>query len=595
MNEDQLRRRIELVRCGRLSRRAFVAWLGALGVPAPMAGFLLLDAGVARADTPAFVYKPTKRGGGGTLRLLEWQAPTLLNPHFATGTKDNTGSRIFYEPLVQFDAEGNLEPVLAAEVPSRANGGLSADGKSVLWRLKKGVQWHDGKPFDADDVVFNWQYAVDPATAAVTSGAYRNLKIEKVDALTVRVVFDKPVPFWPGQYSQVFLVPRHLFAAYAGAGSRDAPANLKPVGTGAYRFLEFVPGDLLRAELNPTYHLPNRPFFDRLEMKGGGDATSAARAVLQTGEYDYAGTLVVEDDVLKRLEAGGKGRVELTHGSSTTAIYLNFCDPATEIDGERSNPKTRHPIFSEPAVRRAMGLLVDRVSIQSFLYGRQGVATHYFINNPPRYRGAGPAPEFSIEKANKALDAAGWKPGPDGVRQKGGRRLSFLFQGASGSVTQKLQSAFKAAAEKAGMRIELKAVPSAVFFSSDIGNPDTNSKFYADIQTYAWTNNSPDPEGMAQSFVSWEVCSKANKWLLTNLVRWQNAEYDQLYRASEVELDPVKRTALFLRMNEMLAADGYVISILARATTRTFAKSIRAPLSPWQNDMAQLHDWYRDS
>jgi len=444
-------------------------------------------------------------------------------------------------------------------------------------------------------VLFNWQYAIDPAAATVTSGNFRGMKLEKIDPHTVRVVFDKPSPFWPGLYSQTFLVPRHLFAAFMGTKSRDAPTNLKPVGTGAYRFVEFKPGDLLRAELNPTYHLPNRPFFDKLEMKGGGDATSAARAVLQTGEYDYAGSLVIEDDVLRRMEAGGKGRVELTTGSSTTAIYLNFCDPATEVDGERAHAKTRHPVFSDPAVRRAIGLLVDRASIQGFIYGRQGVATHYFINNPPRYRGTGPAPEFSVEKARQVLDAAGWKPGADGVREKGGRKLNFLFQAAIGSVTQKLQSAFKATAEKAGIRIELKAVPSAVFFSSDVGNPDTYGKFYADMQTYNWTNNSPDPEGMAQSFVSWEACSKANKWLGNNLVRWQNAEYDALYRAAENELDPVRRAALFIRMNEMVAADGYAIAILARTMTRTFGARMRAPLSPWQNDMALLADWYRET
>jgi peptide/nickel transport system substrate-binding protein len=138
-------------------------------------------------------------------------------------------------------------------------------------------------------------------------------------------------------------------------------------------------------------------------------------------------------------------------------------------------------------------------------------------------------------------------------------------------------------------------VPTAVFFSSDVGNQDTYGKFYADMQTYGWTSNSPDPDAMAQSFVSWEACTKANKWLGSNLVRWQNAEYDALYRATEVELDPVKRTALFVRMNEMVTADGYVIPFIARSVVRAFGNKIRAPLSPWQNDMAQLHDWYREA
>ena len=89
---------------------------------------------------PKPAYKPTKRGGGGPLKTLWWQAPTLLNPHFAAGTKDHDGSRIFYEPLARSDRDGNLLPVLAAEIPSRQNGGIADDGKSVTWKLKKDVQ-----------------------------------------------------------------------------------------------------------------------------------------------------------------------------------------------------------------------------------------------------------------------------------------------------------------------------------------------------------------------------------------------------------------------------------------------------------------------
>ncbi len=594
MSESDLRAMIESVRHGELPRRAFVQRLAALGLGAPVAGWLLLEAGVAQAQSAP--YKPTKRGGGGTLRLLEWQAPTLLNPHFATGTKDNTGSRIFYEPLADFDNDGNLRPVLAAELPSRENGGLAADGRSVVWKLKKGVTWHDGQPFTADDVVFNWQYATDPATAAITAGSYGNLAMEKIDTHTVRVVFKKVSPFWPGLYSQVFLVPKHLFAAYSGARSREAPHNNRPVGTGAYRFVEFKPGDQLRAELYPGYHQPLRPHFDRLEMKGGGDATSAARAVLQTGEYDFASSLVVDDDVLLRMEGAGKGRVQFLAGSSTTAIYLNFCDPAQEVDGERAHAKTRHPILSDPAVRKAFALLVDRAGLQRHVYGRLGQGTANWLNNPARYRSqaANPAGAYSPEKAAEVLEAAGWKLRPDGIREKGGRKLSLLFQGGIGSVGQKMQAVVKQAAQKAGIQLELKAVVPSVFFSSDAGNPDTYGKFYADLQTYNWTNNSPDPEGMMQAFLTSEVSSKANKWLGQNMVRWQSPEYDALYHAAEVETDPVKRAALFIRMNDLVVADGYVIPLLARNTARALGKGLVAPLSGWRNDMSSLPDWYRE-
>src|SRR6266700_7640294 len=195
MNEEHLRELIAAVKAGRVSRRAFVRRMVGLGLTAPFASLMLAHAGVA-AEPAKSDYKPTKAGGGGPLKLLFWQAPTLLNPHFAVGTKDQEGARIFYEPLAAWDPDGNLVPVLAAEIPEIENGGIAPDGMSVTWKLKKDVAWHDGKPFTADDVVFNWEYAADPATAAVTVGNYQNIKVEKIDPLTVRVHFEKPTPFW---------------------------------------------------------------------------------------------------------------------------------------------------------------------------------------------------------------------------------------------------------------------------------------------------------------------------------------------------------------------------------------------------------------
>src|SRR5438477_1539852 len=412
MNERELRGLIDQVKTGGLSRRGFVRRMMAVGLAAPMATQLLAYAGVAMAQSPS-TYKPTKRGGGGHLKVLWWQGATLLNPHFAVGTKDQDGSRFFYEPLAGWDANGNLKPCLAESIPGREDGTLAADGKSVTWKLKKGVTWHDGKPFTADDVVFNWQYASDPAAAATTSATYKDVKVEKVDDHTVKVLFDAPTPFWALAFvgTQGMILPKHLFADYMGAKSRDAPTNLKPVGTGPYLFVDFKPGDLVLAKRNPDYHMPNRPYFDTLEVKGGGDAVSAARAVLQTGEYDYAWNMLVEDEILQRLESAGKGKVTITPSGNVEFIMLNATDPWTEVDGERASVKTKHPLFNDPAVRQAIRLLIDRTSIEKFIYGRTGVATANFVNNPDRFRSKNTRFEFSIEKANAILEAAGWKKG----------------------------------------------------------------------------------------------------------------------------------------------------------------------------------------
>ena len=594
MDEAALRRQIDAVRRGKLPRRDFIAQLAGLGISAPLAAGLLAEGGAAQAQSPSS-YKPTKRGGGGVLKLLMWQGPTLLNPHFGTGAKDLDGCHLFYEALARYDPEGNLMPVLAAEIPRRDNGGIAADGRSVTWKLKPGVLWQDGKPFGADDVVFNWQYATDPATAAVSIGQYEGIQsAEKLDALTVRFVFDKPTPRW-SRAAAVQLIPRHLFLAYKGAKSREAPANLKPVGTGAYRFLEFKPGDLLRGELNPNYHGVNRPHFDSVEVKGGGDAPSAARAVLQTGEYDFGWNLLVEDELLKRMEAGGKGRVALTQSGNVEVIQLNLADPYTEIDGERANPKSHNPILSDPAVRQALALLLDRKGVQDFVYGRTGLATANVLNNPALYNSTGTRAEYSVDKANALLEAAGWKRGAGGIREKGGRQLKLLFQTSINAVRQKVQAIFKQACAKAGIEIEIKTVTASVFFSSDVGNPDTYGKCWADLQMYANSGRTPDPERFMQWFVSWEASSKANKWLGQNRGRWVNEEFDRLYRAAENELDPVKRVALFIRMNDLACGDVAVIPAAYRPAVNGVAHKLNATVSGWDDVLAGIADWYRET
>ena len=591
MNEQMLRELVEQVREGSLPRRDFIGRMVALGLGVPLASAMLADVAVAQAVEPA--YKPTRRGGGGALRLLLWQGPTLLNPHFATGTKDQEGCRPFYESLARYDADGVLVPVLAAEIPSRANGGIAADGLSTTWKLKKNVQWHDGQPFTADDVVFNWQFVTDPASGAFSLGFYANVKsVEKLDASTVRVNFVKATPIWD-RSCNIWLVPRHLFAPYIGAKSREAPANQKPVGTGPYKFVAFTPGDLVRGELNPNYHLPNRPFFDTLEMKGGGDATSAARAVLQTGEFDYAWNVQVEDNVLKTMEASGKGRVVFKPSGNPEMIMLNAADPWTEVDGERANVKSRHFAFSDPAVRKAFGLLIDRKSIQDYVYGRAATATANALNNPAQYNSKAIVAEFNVDKANALLDAAGWKRGGDGVRAKGGKRLKLVFQTSINSVRQKVQAIVKQACAKAGIEVELKTVQASVFFSSDLTNPDTYGKFFADIEMYLNNRVGTDPDRFMQQWVSWEICQKANGWQLQNKTRWSSPEYDKLFHAAEVELDPVKRAALFVQMNDIACNAGHVVPVAVRAQVTALAKSISAPLTGWDLDMSGIHDWFR--
>src|SRR5215472_13799482 len=337
----------------------------------------------------------------------------------------------------------------------------------------------------------------------------------------------QPTPFWAAAFCGAAtgpIIPMHLFQAFKGDKSREAPTNLKPVGTGPFKFLDFKPGDIVRGEVNPNYHVANRPFFDQVEMKGGGDAVGAARAVIQTGEYDFAWNMQVEDEQLKRFEQGGKGRVEITPGGNIEHIQVNTTDPWTEVDGERSSAKTKHPTLSDPAVRQALNLLVDRASVQEEIYGRTGIATANFVNAPSKFVSKNTKSEFNVDQANQILESAGWKKGGDGIRAKDGKKLKMVYQTSINAPRQKTQQIIKQACAKAGIEIEIKSVGASVYFSSDPANLDTCPHFATYLQMYAVTETMPDPQDFMLQFTPWEIASKENKWQGRNITRWQSEE-----------------------------------------------------------------------
>jgi peptide/nickel transport system substrate-binding protein len=584
---------------GEASRRDFIRTMLGMGVSGPLIAEMLgtyapAAAQGTRAAPPTFT--PTRRGSGGKLRLLYWTAPTILNAHFTFGYPDRSAARVVYEPLISIDPEGDFIPILAQELPSVENGGRARDGTWVLWRLKQGVVWHDGTPFTADDVIFTWEFATDPATAAWSRGFYENIRrIDKLNDHTIKVVFTEPTSFWYfGEHSHI--LPKHLFAEYKGANARTAPYNLKPVGTGPYKIVDFKPGDVARYEINPHYHMPNRPFFDTVELKGGGDATSAARAVIQTGEFDFASIGQIDKDVMERLaQQGRKGMFRFTTGGFVEHIQLNRTDPWTEVDGERSSVKVPHPFFSDLRVRQAFALAVDRRGIAEQLYGAAGQPTSNYLNAPRQFQSPNTHWGFDLDKAAQLLEQAGWKRGSDGIRSKDGRRMKVLFQTTTNLVRQKTQAIVRKALERIGIEVELKAVPANVFIASDPGNPDTQSHFYADMQMISYESGI-DPQVWMRRFVSWDIAQKANNWAGQNRVRWANAEYDRLWEEARTELDPVKRAALVIRMNDLLIEDVVIIPVVWRKNVFAVSHTLRGlALSPWDSWTWDLAYWYQET
>lgn len=529
---------------------------------------------------------PAQAGGGGLLRLLWWQAPTILNPHLATGTKDFDASRIVYEPLADFDQDGNGIPALAVEMPSLDNGGVSEDGTKVTWKLREGVVWHDGEPFTADDVVFTWEYASNEATGAVTQGVFASVEsVVAIDDTTIEITFTQPNPAWFDVFTgpNGMILPRHIFGDFIGEKSRDAEANLMPVGTGPFKVVEFRAGDVVLYERNENYWDPGKPYFDQVEMKGGGDSVSAARAVLQTGEGDWAWNVQVEPQILNEMASGGAGIVVSSPGTSAERIMINFADPNTEVDGARSEPSTQHPLFRHKEIRNALALSIQRDVIAEQLYGAGGVPTSNNLNAPGRFVSPNTSWKFDLEEAKALLDSVGFTGG------------NLLYQTSTNAVRQKTQEIVKAALEEIGFSVELKSVDAAVFFSSDAGNPDNYPHFYADIQMYTNGPSSPYPITWAERYRSDDIAQKSNNWSGTNITRYNNPEFDKLHDQARVEMDPAKQEELFIAMNDLSVNDFVEIPMVFRANVAAAASSLKGYTpTPWASDIYDIKNWTRE-
>lgn len=559
---------------------------------------LLISLAFSACTSPT-TQNPTTSGDDQVLKLLYWQAPTILNPHLATGFKDFDAARIVYEPLASYDNTDQLIPFLAAEIPTVENGGVASDGKSVTWKLKPDVKWADGEPFTAADVVFTYEFIKNPEVAAASQEYYTTIeKVEALDDYTVKITFKEVTPGWsvPFTGQNGMILPQHIFESYNGANVREAPANQKPIGTGPYQVVEFKPGDIIIYEPNPNYWESGKPYFERVELKGGGDATSAARAVLQTGDADYAYNLQVEANILNQLEAAGKGKVVANFGPYVERIMLNFTDPnQATADGERSSVEFPHPFLSDLKVRQAFNFAVDRETIATQLYGKTGRATSQLLVAPTIYKSDKINSEFNLEKAAALLEEAGWKDtNGNGIRDKDGVEMKVLFQTSVNPVRQKTQEIVKQALTSIGVEVELKSIDASVFFSGDPANTDTLNHFYADLQEFNTGNDSPDPGPHMKWWTCEEISQKENDWQKPNYARYCNPEYDQLWQQASTELDPQKRAELFQKMDEILHQDVAVIPIVDRANTQGVSnRLVGVEPSPWDANTWDIKNWKR--
>ncbi len=540
------------------------------------------------------------RGDDGHLNIIFWQAPSIMNPYLSGGTKELSAASMVIEPLARYDENGNMVPWLAQEIPTVENGGVSEDLKSITWKLKPGLKWSDGSPVTSEDVKFTWEYCTAEGGGCAQTEKFGNVvAVETPDDLTVVVKFDvpKPFPYAPFVGAQAPIIQKAQFKDCMGPKAPEcSEQNFAPIGTGPFVVTEFRPNDVITLKANENYREADKPAFATVTFKGGGDATAAARAVLETGEFDYAWNLQLAPDVLKKMQEAGKGKVVSSFGTLVERIMINLTDPDPKWGDERSTVKHPHPFLTDPAVRKALSMAIDRPLLVEIGYGPAGKLTCNVLPAPEIYasKANDACLQQDIEGAKKVLDEAGWVPGPDGVRQKDGVRLSILYQTSTNAVRQDFQALIKEWWKQIGVETELRNIDASVFFGSDPGSPDTFQKFYADVEMYANNFDGTDPESYMRNWRCDQIPSPENQWQGNNMPRYCNPEYDALTDEMAKTGELQKRAELAKAMNDMLMQNYIMLPLVYRGNVSAHSNSLGGvKINAWDSELWNVADWYR--
>lgn len=558
---------------------------------------ILLGAACAFAMAPAAM---AERGSDGNVNIIYWQAPSIMNPYLSGGTKDLEAASLVVEPLARYDENGALIPWLVESVPTVENGGVSADLKTITWKIKPDLKWSDGSAFTSADAKFTWEYCTHPEGGCAQSEKYNNvISVDTPDALTVVVTFDvaKPFPYGPFVGSQAPILQAAQFADCMGAKAPECTeANFSPVGTGPFTVTEFRPNDVISLAANPNYRVADKPAFATVSFKGGGDATAAGRAVLETGEYDYAWNLQLAPDVLANMAAAGKGTVVSSFGTLVERIMVNQTDVSPALGDERGTVKHPHPFLTDINVRKSLSMAIDRALLVEIGYGAAGRVTCNVLPAPAIYAStANDACKVQdIAGANAVLEAAGWLKGADGIRAKDGVRLSMLFQTSTNAVRQDFQALIKQWWKEIGVETELRNINASVFFGGDPGSDDTFQKFFADVQMYANNFDGTDPESYMANWACEQAPSPENQWQGNNMPRFCSEEYDALVAKYAVTGDINERAEIAKAMNDMLMQEFVIIPLVDRGRVSAHANNLGGViLNTWDSELWNVADWHR--
>jgi len=503
----------------------------------------------------------------GQLILGFSQEPTVFNPLMPHIEVDDGVHYCVFDPLFDFDPEGNFFPLLAAEVPTVENGGISADGLSWKIKLKEGVKWHDGTPFTAEDVKFTLELLVNPDFRSFRSTGYNMIKDITVTSPT-EIAWTMSGPFAPmaAILASTFIVPKH---AFDGQDPNSAPFNNAPIGTGPFKWKSRMAGDHIEFEANADYH-SDGPFLKTLIIKYIPDL-NVMYTQFKAGDIDVVGLQWISPDHLAEAKKLSGKVVEVAGTATFESITLNMMRPQ----------------FQDLAVRQALYKAVDKDSIiQALYYGVPAPTETYMPQQSYYYNPDLPKHEYDIEGAKKLLDDAGWKVGDDGVREKDGVKLSFTNSTTAGNhlreqVQQFLQQSFK----EIGVDMQISNLPPAVMW----GDYWMQTKFDTVIVGLNVLAGA-DPD-TSNYFLSTACPAKGGAG--QNTSAYASDEVDELLKEGAKSFVPEERKKIYQKQQEVMRHDLPFLPLFQYAVIKGRKDSVTGPVPNVNNriDSWNVRDW----
>jgi len=521
---------------------------------------------------------------GGTL-VVGWQEPGTLNPLYTTGAQTSAlVSAITLEGLLGVDPDGAFVPALSESVPTVENGGVVLDGAggmAVRYLLRGGVRWSDGAPFTSADVRFTWELILRDPKVTTRDGYDQIDALETPDERTVILRYRRIYVPYLSRFPAI--LPRHALDGVADVARADF--SRVPIGTGPFRVVENVAGDHLTAERNPHYRVPGRPRLGRVIIRFIG-SIDAALAQLKAGETHVAPS--VGEAEAADLAAAGMTLVTAT-SPIVEAVAFNLARPGAE-------PDQPHPVLADRAVRRALVQATPKALIAASLLRGTVIPGRSEIPIGPLAAGL-TQDEHDPAAARRALDLAGWRVGPDGIRAKGGTRASLRLVGTTGNRTrEQVQQVLVDAWRDVGIEAKIRNVPPSVLTGSwASGGVRQRGDFDALIaQLGLGTTGDVDPHAyLARRHRCDAIPRTSNGGAGANYERFCDPRVDRLLDAAGKTPSIQGRREAYVQVLRILNEEAIAIWLYDRMRIDALRPEVAGhAANPWAQTTWDVAEWY---